>query len=241
MDEPLSNLDKNLRIQMRSTIREIQRDVGITTIFVTHDQEEAMGMADRIALMRDGRLEQVDTPTDLYARPNSAWAARFVGSSNILDATVERSDNTRTEVVLGGRSVRAPASEAAVGEHVRLLMRPEALSVQATAGADLDAANVFHGTVAELTFLGPNVVYSVDIGLADSAPTPVTPASDEPAPETEGSGTEAAEAGDVLVDDRQLIEVTDTFRGADALLEVGTPVQLAIDQDRIVVAERGSS
>lgn len=266
MDEPLSNLDKNLRIQMRTTIREIQREVGITTIFVTHDQEEAMGMADRIALMRDGRLEQVDTPTALYARPNSAWAARFVGSSNLVDTTVERSDDTRTEVVLGGRNIRIPASEAAVGEQVRLLMRPEALSVQAATDPNQNAENTFPGTIADLTYLGPNISYTVDIGAAGGASVvPAEPtgnkapgvaaaedaAQDGKDPDDKTTDTEALDEAEALEADAlaaadgpvasQLIEVTDTFRGADALLDVGTPVQVAIEPNRITLVEEGSS
>lgn len=226
MDEPLSNLDKNLRIQMRDTIRRIQHEVGITTIFVTHDQEEAMGMADRVALMRDGRLEQVDHPTDLYDRPSSAWAARFVGSSNIVDTTVESTDAQGTEVRLGNKRVRAPRREATAGDKVRLIMRPEALSVQAKTGADHNAENTFDGNITEVTYLGPNIVYTVDIGAIDGAPS---------------SGAAGSGATDVLTNTRQLIEVTDTFRGADALLEIGTEVQLSIAPNRIIVVEEGSS
>lgn len=226
MDEPLSNLDKNLRIHMRDTIRHIQREVGITTIFVTHDQEEAMGMADRIALMRDGRLEQVDEPTNLYDRPSTSWAARFVGSSNIVDTTVESADAQGTEVQLGGKRVRAPGCGATPGDKVRLLMRPEALSIQAKDKADQNARNTFDGTVTEVTYLGPNIVYTVDIGAADGAPS--LPA--------EGSG-----ATGLLTGARQLVEVTDTFRGADALLEVDTEVQLSIDPNRIIMAEEDSA
>ena len=249
MDEPLSNLDKNLRVQMRSTIREIQREVGITTIFVTHDQEEAMGMADRIALMRDGRLEQVDTPTNLYDRPNSAWAARFVGSSNIVDTVVEGSDGSHIEVLLGGTRVRAPATEAATGEKVRLLMRPEALSVRARDGADPNAENAFHGTIADLTYLGPNIVYTVDIGAGDSAGIGTdgdadAKANDDAASvdeeESEVAISDVVDVVDVLAGTRQLIEVTDTFRGADEILAVGTAVQLTVAPDRITVDEEGS-
>ncbi|WP_017614990.1 ABC transporter ATP-binding protein [Nocardiopsis salina] len=226
MDEPLSNLDKNLRIQMRDTIRHIQREVGITTIFVTHDQEEAMGMADRIALMRDGRLEQVDRPTELYDRPNSSWAARFVGSSNIVDTTVERTDAEGTEVRLGSRRIRVSGFEAAVGDQVRLIMRPEALSVRPRSGAGPDTGNTFDGTVSKVTYLGPNIVYTVDVGADDGATS---------------TGAEGSGATGLLTGTRQLVEVTDTFRGADAVLSVGTEVQLSIDPDRIIVAEGDSS
>src|SRR5699024_2582380 len=83
MDEPLSNLDKKLRGTMRDMIRKIQLELGSTTIFVTHDQEEAMSMADRIAVMKNGHIQQVGTPTELYSRPASPFIADFLGDSNI--------------------------------------------------------------------------------------------------------------------------------------------------------------
>jgi putative spermidine/putrescine transport system ATP-binding protein len=88
LDEPLSNLDAKLRVRVREEIREIQRRSGITTVFVTHDQEEALALADRIAVMRDGRIEQYDAPDTIYRRPATPYVARFVGTMNLLDATV---------------------------------------------------------------------------------------------------------------------------------------------------------
>ena len=168
MDEPLSNLDKNLRIQMRATIRTIQRDVGITTVLVTHDQEEAMGMADRVALMRDGRLVQVDTPTGLYERPADAWAARFVGSSNILEGTVEDAAGGAA-VRVGGTRLRTAALDRPAGASVRLLIRPEAIEVLPPGRTPAAGANLLPGTVARRSYLGPAVVYDVDAAGAQIA------------------------------------------------------------------------
>ena len=84
LDEPLSNLDARLRLEMRTELQRVQRETGITMVFVTHDQAEALGMADRIVLMRDGKIEQIGTPEDLYARPETAFAADFIGFENIF-------------------------------------------------------------------------------------------------------------------------------------------------------------
>ena len=108
LDEPLSNLDAKLRVEMREEIRRIQREAGITTVFVTHDQEEALNMSDRIAVMRNGLFEQLGTPNEIYDRPKTAYVARFVGSANIL--------------TLGGKclAVRSEALELNRGESGRL-------------------------------------------------------------------------------------------------------------------------
>src|SRR5204862_7805213 len=108
LDEPLSNLDAQLRAEMRLEIRALQRRLGITMLFVTHDQTEAMGMADRIILMRDGRIEQIGTPADLYERPASTFVGRFIGAPpmNVIDLT--RADIGLVVAGLGGPVV-APA------------------------------------------------------------------------------------------------------------------------------------
>ena len=88
MDEPLSNLDAKLRVQMRSVIKKLQRRLGITTIYVTHDQEEALAISDRIAVMKDGHIMQIGTPRDIYAKPQNPFVAGFIGVSNFLDCEV---------------------------------------------------------------------------------------------------------------------------------------------------------
>lgn len=163
MDEPLSNLDQKLRHSMRNTIRSIQQDLGITTIFVTHDQEEAMSMADRIAVMDHGKVVQVGTPTDLYSNPATPFIADFVGTSNILKASVEGEENSLT-VVKGDGFVLRSANKTDKTE-VDVIIRPEHVKVvdadKAVNGAD---TNVIQGKVLMSTYLGSIVRYDVQVG-----------------------------------------------------------------------------
>ena len=108
LDEPLSNLDAKLRVEMRSEIRHLQKTLGITVLYVTHDQEEALAMSDRIAVMRSGRVEQVGDPRAIYEQPATAFVASFVGSTNLLDGAIERRGGEIVEVKVGGTSFRAP-------------------------------------------------------------------------------------------------------------------------------------
>jgi ABC-type Fe3+/spermidine/putrescine transport system ATPase subunit len=166
MDEPLSNLDKNLRVQMRAAILEIQKRLGITTIFVTHDQEEAMGMADRIALMLDGRVVQVATPTDLYEYPANAWAADFVGESNLLDAVVARqTSETACQLKVGEVPIAASCSaQLSEGEACKVMIRPEAIELnQGPAGHEGDST--YKGEILQRMFLGSIIHYEVQSAL----------------------------------------------------------------------------
>jgi spermidine/putrescine transport system ATP-binding protein len=132
LDEPLSALDLELRRQMQIELKRIQRDVGITFVFVTHDQEEALTMSDRIAVMRAGRLEQVGTPEEIYDAPESAFVARFIGSANLIPVTVESTAGGRATLRLPG-GVRADAAtdgrSFAAGASALLMIRPERLEI----------------------------------------------------------------------------------------------------------------
>lgn len=133
LDEPLSALDKNLREEMQVELRLLQQRVGVTTVFVTHDQEEAMTLSDRIAVMRAGRIMQLGTPEDVYCRPTSEFVATFLGTTNILPGRVVRSLGPDVEVALGdGAPVPARAEDAppAVGAAVRLAVRPENVALR---------------------------------------------------------------------------------------------------------------
>jgi putative spermidine/putrescine transport system ATP-binding protein len=141
LDEPLSALDAKVRAQLRDEIRRIQLEVRITTLFVTHDQDEALAMADRVAVMHGGQLEQIATPTELYERPRTARVAEFVGLSNRL--TGEARDGVAT--VLGARIPLLEGS--ATGSAVTVLVRPEAVEVSRDAGGT--------GRVVSASFLGP--------------------------------------------------------------------------------------
>jgi spermidine/putrescine transport system ATP-binding protein len=134
LDEPLSALDLELRRQMQLELKRIQRDVGITFVFVTHDQEEALTMSDRIGVMRAGRLEQVGTPEQIYDTPETAFVARFIGSANMIPVTVEQTAGGRATLRLpGGRRGEAPTGgrSFAAGEGALLMVRPERLALEA--------------------------------------------------------------------------------------------------------------
>jgi iron(III) transport system ATP-binding protein len=159
MDEPLSNLDAKLRLQVRETIRDLQREVGITTVLVTHDQEEALAMSDCIGLMRGGRLEQVATPRQLYDAPVSAYAADFVGAANVLPVQVtqvESGANTVTVVIEDQQLVAFGTVGLALGA-AKLLARPETLTLQAQAGD-----NCLPVTLRQHQFLGARSLNRVE-------------------------------------------------------------------------------
>jgi putative spermidine/putrescine transport system ATP-binding protein len=137
MDEPLGALDKKLRDHMQLEIKRIHRELGTTIVYVTHDQEEAMTMSDRICLMNAGRIEQLGTPADLYFRPRTLFVADFLGESNLLQGTVERVDGAQVEVRLaqdGGRALAAAGAPMDAGSKVRVMVRPQNLRVHAQAG-----------------------------------------------------------------------------------------------------------
>ncbi|MCG7344106.1 ABC transporter ATP-binding protein [Sporosarcina sp. ACRSL] len=163
MDEPLSNLDQKLRHSMRNTIRTIQQDLGITTIFVTHDQEEAMSMADRVAVMDKGHIVQIGTPTDLYSNPSTPFIADFVGTSNILKGTVQGGENGLT--VVKGEGFLLRSSRKSKKQEVDVIIRPEHVKVEAADSViDHTQTNVIEGTVIMSTYLGSIVRYDVQVG-----------------------------------------------------------------------------
>ncbi|MBJ9592211.1 MULTISPECIES: ABC transporter ATP-binding protein [Burkholderia] len=140
MDEPLGALDKKLRDHMQLEIKRIHRDLGTTIVYVTHDQEEAMTMSDRICLMNAGAIAQLGTPADLYFRPKSVFVADFLGESNLLDATVSSRDDERVGIAIGGRHCgHAMAYDGSLrpGSKARIMIRPQNLHVEAgNIGAD---------------------------------------------------------------------------------------------------------
>ena len=154
-DEPLSNLDAKLRVQMRGDIRDLQRRLAITTIYVTHDQEEAMAVSDRIVVMNRGSIVQEGTAEDLYHRPASEFVATFVGRVNLLRGSVVAcSDGVASVAALGGLfKARVGAAALAVGARTRLVLRPEAIVIDQTDG--------LAARVTTRTFLGEKVEYGL--------------------------------------------------------------------------------
>jgi spermidine/putrescine ABC transporter ATP-binding subunit len=158
MDEPLGALDKNLRYEMQVEIKEIQQRLGMTVVYVTHDQEEAMNLSDRIAIMNHGRIEQVGPPAEIYERPVNAFVGRFLGEANLIGVTVESvSDGTALVRSRDGVALRAPAGAARVGQAASLFIRPEKLSFGGSAVT---------GTVRRRSFLGNIIRTVVDAGPA---------------------------------------------------------------------------
>lgn len=163
MDEPLSNLDQKLRHSMRNTIRSIQQDLGITTIFVTHDQEEAMSMADRIAVMDQGKIVQIGTPTDLYSNPSTPFIADFVGTSNILKGKVIGEENGLT--IVSGDGFKLKSSTISTKKEVDIIIRPEHVMVEPIdSNIDYNKTNVVVGKVIMSTYLGSIVRYDLQVG-----------------------------------------------------------------------------
>ena len=138
LDEPLGALDRKLRIEMQTELRTLQQRLGVTAVFVTHDQEEAMAMADRIAIMRDGMIEQIGTPQDIFTAPRTEWVAEFVGSGNIIRGDVRRgADGLRLAGAPGVELALAPSDDGPPPERSAIFVRAERLRL---ARADDDAA-----------------------------------------------------------------------------------------------------
>jgi len=156
-DEPLSNLDARLRRQMREEIRELQQRLRLTVVYVTHDQQEAMAVSDRIIVMNAGRIEQQGVPRDLYERPATPFLARFMGESNPARGQARRLDAATVRVRLGDAEIDIANATAADGE-VTVAVRPEAISVERAPGP----AGALPGTIAKASYVGTHMEYSID-------------------------------------------------------------------------------
>jgi len=154
-DEPLSNLDAKLRLHMRDEIRKIQKQVGISSIYVTHDQEEAMGLSDKIVIMKDGMIQQVGSPREIYQKPLNAFVAQFIGRANILDGKiVEVKDETVILDVHGVQYETEKTTGHSVGDAVKFMIRPESFII---GGKDFEAH------VTKSIFMGSHHEYEVTI------------------------------------------------------------------------------
>jgi spermidine/putrescine transport system ATP-binding protein len=179
LDEPLSALDKNLRHRMQQELKTLQLELGISFIFVTHDQEEALIMSDRIAVMSQGTIQQLGTPEELYRRPENEFVARFLGDSNLFVGEVCGESPDGIEIRLpDGQTVKVAARPGrAVGDPVSLLARPEDVGVGA---ADPSDGLCFSGHVGEVYFVGAD--YQLTVSIADMPPLKVTVRSSGAAP-----------------------------------------------------------
>ena len=171
LDEPLSALDLKLRKQMQLELKALQRKVGITFVYVTHDQGEALALSDRIAVMNGGKILQVGTPSEIYDAPQSRFVADFIGTSNFFEGTLIRRDNEFAEVALATESplkiVGMPNSEVPMNAPVAVAVRPERIDVTTT--PPLNSANQLRGTIQDESYLGTTLQYTVQTDY----PTPL--------------------------------------------------------------------
>jgi len=168
LDEPLSNLDASLRVMMREEIRKIQRSFDLTTIFVTHDQEEAMSMSDRVVVMNRGEVEQIGTPFDIYGTPGSLFVACFIGYINIIDGRVKEKikDEYIIETKIGDVFNKNDALKGiSKGDLVTLIIRPESSSIEIP--SDKPPKNSFRGRVQNYIYIGPIARYRIEAGTLE--------------------------------------------------------------------------
>lgn len=160
MDEPLSNLDAKLRVEMRQAIRDIQKEVGITTVYVTHDQEEAMAISDNIAVMKLGEIQQVGTPKELYHRPANTFVASFIGRTNLMNASLVKEHGKAYLTFDDGGKVRCPQLDQVAEQKVIVSIRPEEF-IRTDAGE-------IEGVIQDSIYLGQNTEYYVKTAFAET-------------------------------------------------------------------------
>ena len=166
MDEPLSNLDAKLREQMRGEIRRIQKRLGITSVYVTHDQTEAMTLSDRIVIMNAGKIDQIGAPLEVYRRPSSRFVADFIGRANFVEATVRACRPGTAEVSALGCVLNVPLPERACapGDRLTLVMRPEMVHLRAPGEAPGNPLAESPATVVRTAYLGSLIEYDLQVG-----------------------------------------------------------------------------
>ncbi|MEP6560613.1 MAG: ABC transporter ATP-binding protein [Nakamurella sp.] len=210
-DEPLSNLDARLRLEARTFLKKLQKELGVTTIFVTHDQAEALAMADRMAVMQSGKIRQIGTPTEIFHRPNSTFVANFIGNTpmNLLPATVNDDD----ELTIAGQRVRAPQGAAlAAGRSVTVGARPEYVTLVPNG-----TPQSLTGVMTIIENLGATSLLSVELpGPGEIAVQVMVPEGSEPAIGEQVSAqydhgrtlVYDGETGDLITSDRLITTAT---------------------------------
>jgi spermidine/putrescine transport system ATP-binding protein len=166
LDEPLSALDLKLRRGMQNELKEMQHAVGITFVYVTHDQEEAITLSNRIAVLNAGRLEQEGVPAEVYERPQTRFVADFIGLTNFIDGIVSEvhSQQATVDTAIGGMVASGPQPSVVRGERVTLTLRPEKLRILSPRASSPVDWNVVRGVVSQATFLGAQIEYRVRVG-----------------------------------------------------------------------------
>jgi iron(III) transport system ATP-binding protein len=178
LDEPFSNLDAKLRERARRWLKDLQLELALTTIFVTHDQDEALAMSDRVLVMREGEVLQIDTPENVYRRPSDRFVAEFVGQCNFLSGTVVRSDHASTGLWLDDAQVALDiqTGDLAVGAHITVAVRPESVT-WVTGRHASDVPNTYAAQIRAASFLGDHYQYELMVDkfeISVSSPTAVT-------------------------------------------------------------------
>lgn len=156
MDEPLSNLDAKLRVELRQVIRNIQKEVGITTVYVTHDQEEAMAISDRIAIMKEGKIQHIGTSREIYHRPKNIFVATFIGRTNIIDGEI-KTDGSKKLVFADGHTIEMDSINSIPDQKVKVSIRPEDFII------DKDSTEGIKGVISDSIYLGLNTHYIVQL------------------------------------------------------------------------------
>jgi iron(III) transport system ATP-binding protein len=167
LDEPFSNLDAKLRIRARSWVKDLQHRLGLTTIFVTHDQDEALSMSDRVAVMSAGEIQQIGVPEDVYHRPANRFVAEFVGRVNLIEGVVAGVDGGQTVLEVDGASRRLTvrSSEAArMSDRVTVVVRPEAMTLISNGDGSVNGTNTWDADVHSTAFLGDHYEYELEAG-----------------------------------------------------------------------------
>jgi iron(III) transport system ATP-binding protein len=167
LDEPFSNLDAKLRERARTWVKDLQHRLGLTTIFVTHDQDEALSMSDRVVVMDHGVIQQIGTPEEVYRQPSNRFVAEFVGRVNLIDGTIASVDGGSVVVEVNGSGERltlAAPDDTSLAANVTVAVRPEAVTLSAADGAAANVTNTWDASVQTVAFLGDHYEYEVNAG-----------------------------------------------------------------------------
>ncbi|MED3709314.1 ABC transporter ATP-binding protein [Peribacillus frigoritolerans] len=161
LDEPLSNLDAKLRHELRAEIKRLQKEIGVTTIFVTHDQEEALSMSDRVVVMNAGKIEQISTPTEIYNHPKTEFVFQFIGKSNCFEGNVSAIEKRKVAVKIGSdithvdtNNVMGNASDLKTGDEVKLYIRPEKLQIVSLDEKSSSPLDFHRAKISQMNYLG---------------------------------------------------------------------------------------